>query len=77
MSDGAWQKVRNYAWPGNIRELENAIHHALLVCRNGTILPEDVRLMNNSAPRTRPELTTPKHSGLGLRRARVGVPSLW
>src|SRR5206468_3352160 len=32
-------------WMGNIRELENAIHHALLVCRGGEITPEDLPLI--------------------------------
>jgi aliphatic sulfonates family ABC transporter substrate-binding protein len=37
-----------HPWPGNIRELENVIHHALLVCRDGQITTEDLRLA--SAP---------------------------
>jgi len=38
-----------YQWPGNIRELENSIHHALLVCIGTTVRPEDLRL---PAPRS-------------------------
>ncbi|NOU09390.1 MAG: sigma-54-dependent Fis family transcriptional regulator [Nitrospira sp.] len=39
----------DYPWPGNIRELENAIHHALLVCPGHVVRPEDLRL---PAPRS-------------------------
>ena len=34
-----------HPWMGNIRELENAIHHALLVCQGGRIAPEDLPLL--------------------------------
>jgi aliphatic sulfonates family ABC transporter substrate-binding protein len=34
-----------HPWMGNIRELENAIHHALLVCRGGQITPADLPLI--------------------------------
>jgi sigma-54-specific transcriptional regulator len=33
-----------HSWPGNIRELENAIQHALLVRRTAALLPEDLGL---------------------------------
>src|ERR1700733_10630921 len=33
-----------HSWPGNTRELENVIHHALLVCRENVVRPEDLRL---------------------------------
>ena len=36
--------VRGHSWPGNTRELENVIHHALLVCRENVVRPEDLRL---------------------------------
>lgn len=49
LSDEAWRKINGYAWPGNIRELENAIHHALLVCRNGAIEAEDLRLDSSAS----------------------------
>lgn len=31
-----------YNWPGNIRELEHALEHACILCRNSLILPEDL-----------------------------------
>src|SRR5690606_3819839 len=44
LSPGAEQRLLEHPWPGNIRELENAIHHALLVCKAGEIQPEDLGL---------------------------------
>ncbi|TDV67877.1 sigma-54 interacting transcriptional regulator [Pseudomonas sp. LP_7_YM] len=46
ISSDAEHKLRTYSWPGNIRELENVIHHTLLICRNGVIQANDLRLSN-------------------------------
>lgn len=46
ISSEAEHKLRTYSWPGNIRELENVIHHTLLICRNGVIQTSDLRLSN-------------------------------
>lgn len=46
ISKDAELKLRSYSWPGNIRELENVIHHTLLICRNGMIERDDLRLSN-------------------------------
>jgi sigma-54-specific transcriptional regulator len=43
--------THQHSWPGNIRELENVIHHALLVCRENIVRPEDLHL---SSLRSRP-----------------------
>ena len=37
-------RLVRHSWPGNIRELENVIHHALLVCRGGLITAADLHL---------------------------------
>jgi DNA-binding NtrC family response regulator len=46
ISSEAEHKLRTYSWPGNIRELENVIHHTLLICRNGVVQADDLRLSN-------------------------------
>jgi transcriptional regulator with PAS, ATPase and Fis domain len=53
----AEQKLNHYSWPGNIRELENVIHHTLLICRDGLIQRDDLRLSNLRIDRDEP------HSG--------------
>ena len=42
----AAKKLIQHRWPGNIRELENTIHHAVLVSRNGSIEPENISFSN-------------------------------
>jgi DNA-binding NtrC family response regulator len=46
ISPEAEHKLKTYSWPGNIRELENVIHHTLLICRDGLIQRDDLRLSN-------------------------------
>jgi sigma-54-specific transcriptional regulator len=41
---GAEARLLSHGWPGNIRELENVIHHALLICRDNLIAVDDLRL---------------------------------
>lgn len=46
LSPEAERKLLTHSWPGNIRELENAIHHALLVCRQQRVQPGDLHLVD-------------------------------
>jgi len=56
ISAEATRRLLSHFWPGNIRELENVIHHALLVACDGTIDPKDLNLsaltnrVNQAAP---------------------------
>jgi len=52
LSRDALNAFMEYDWPGNIREMENAIEHAFILCRGGLIeprhLPEPLRRMLSS-----------------------------
>ena len=42
ISEAALDKLLNHAWPGNIRELENVMHRAILINRGLEIGPESI-----------------------------------
>jgi len=46
----AAQALLAHSWLGNIRELENAIHYAVLVCQDGRITPDDLPVASLPAP---------------------------
>lgn len=39
-SHAAMDKLKNYDWSGNVRQLRNVVEHALYVCEGQTLLPE-------------------------------------
>jgi transcriptional regulator with PAS, ATPase and Fis domain len=49
VSDEVMVKMMDYGYPGNVRELENIIEHAFVLCRGGLIE------MNHLPPELRPE----------------------
>lgn len=42
ISAEAMKELFLHDWPGNIRELENVIHRAVILCRGDTLKPEDI-----------------------------------
>jgi two-component system response regulator AtoC len=46
ISADAMEVLMSYDWPGNIRELENVIERAAILCRNHMIQPQDFSLPN-------------------------------
>jgi len=57
ISEGAMEVLLNYNYPGNVRELENILEHALIICQDDTIerkhLPHS--LQEKSSPLESPE----------------------
>ena len=61
ISPQAIEKMKKYKWPGNIRELENILEKASILCDNKIIFPEHLDIV----PRT--EAYDIAESGFGLR----------
>jgi two-component system response regulator HydG len=63
LSEPALELLRSYPWPGNIRELRNAIEHALAVSKSDVIVPADFPMTLRRGPGAAPgnvELAPPK-----------------
>jgi DNA-binding NtrC family response regulator len=48
ITDEAKRILFKYAWPGNIRELENAIERAVILSKDGVIIPGNLRFLTYS-----------------------------
>ncbi|WP_374088472.1 sigma-54 interaction domain-containing protein [Methylomicrobium lacus] len=73
----AEQLLLNYDWPGNIRELENAIHRSLLVCPGNRLRPEDFKLSGVRAVETAPSISTTSLENALLRLCEQAPPQLY
>jgi DNA-binding NtrC family response regulator len=50
LSDNATQALQQYQWPGNIRELENVLMRAAILCPNDTLEPFYLQLADSPPP---------------------------
>jgi DNA-binding NtrC family response regulator len=50
LSPAALKALQDYDFPGNIRELENCIERACILCEGTTLEPEDLRLPTTTPP---------------------------
>ena len=57
ISEDAYRILREYPFPGNVRELENVLERALTLCTTGLITPEHIKLRAAARPASDP--TTP------------------
>jgi two-component system, NtrC family, response regulator AtoC len=76
LSPAAISAMEEYPWPGNIRELRNAIERALVVCGGHVVDAVHLALDFESGPRGRPTIPIPIKASLNaevedLERSRV------
>jgi len=48
ISPAALQRLREYSYPGNVRELENILERAVTLCANDRIEPDDIQLRSQT-----------------------------
>ncbi len=53
LDDQALEALRNYSFPGNVRELENILERALAMCEGDTVQPDDLMLPEHTPRPTR------------------------
>ena len=65
------QALQNYAWPGNIRELENVIHFALLVAGGAQIEPQHLKFSSAAAGHARSRPASVADSPIAVIRSQL------
>jgi len=61
MSREAMQFLQTYHWPGNVQELENNIHTAVVMSRSNVLNPEDFPCFNDKGAKNGQKVTGAKH----------------
>ncbi len=54
-SDDALEELKAHSWPGNIRELQNAVERSVILCNGETIKPEHLLLGHSTVANTADE----------------------
>jgi two-component system response regulator PilR (NtrC family) len=72
ISAGALQALKQYSFPGNVRELENILERALALCENEIIQSEDLRLPREKKTEIAFETNIAVGDGISL-EARLGT----
>jgi DNA-binding NtrC family response regulator len=64
LTPGAIEHLKSYSWPGNIRELKNALERAPILCGAGQILPRHLPIENELTGSVRPDRYADTADGL-------------
>jgi DNA-binding NtrC family response regulator len=56
-SDAAAEALRAFDWPGNVRQLQNEIQRAVLMCDGHTVEEKDLSIMAATTAKDNPDLT--------------------
>ena len=56
-SDAAREALRSFDWPGNVRQLQNEIQRAVLMCDGNKVEEKDLSIMATATSKENPDLT--------------------
>lgn len=73
LSAEAINKLCEYDFPGNVRELENILERAHTLCEGGVIKPEDLRFTSTTLPTSHIQTTPPQTSQVEVETTAVSA----